>query len=59
MAAAASGKALGVGGVGLGGLMDERAVGGAGGDVGQRVRGVGRVDEVALQHDVGTRRRAG
>ena len=47
------GEALGVGGIGLGGLMFERAVGGAGGDVGQRVRGVGGVDEVALEHDVG------
>ena len=45
-------EAVGVGGVGLGGLMDERAVGGAGGDVGQGVRGVRGVDEVALEHDV-------
>ena len=33
--------------------MDERAIGGAGGDVGERVRGVRGIDEVALQHDVG------
>ena len=46
------GEALGVGGVVLGGLMDERAAGGAGGDVGQGVRAVGGVDEVAEQHDV-------
>ncbi len=46
------GEALRVVGVRLGGLMDERAVGGAGGDVGQRMRGVRGVDEVALQHHV-------
>ncbi len=33
--------------------MDEGAIGGAGGDVGERVRGVRGIDEVALQHDVG------
>ena len=33
--------------------MDERAIGGAGGDVGERVRGVRGIDEVALEHDVG------
>ncbi len=47
------GETIGVGGIGLGGLMDERAIGGAGGDVGERVRGVRGIDEVALQHDVG------
>ena len=33
--------------------MDERAIGGAGGDVGERVRGVRGIDEVTLEHDVG------
>jgi hypothetical protein len=33
--------------------MDERAIGGAGGDVGQRVRGVRGIDQVALEHHVG------
>ena len=42
------GQAVGVGGIGLRGLMDERAIGGAGGDVGERVRGVRGIDEVAL-----------
>ncbi len=46
------GQALGVAGVFLGGLVDEGSAGGTGGDVGQGVRGVGRVDEIAEQHDV-------
>ena len=33
--------------------MDECAIGGAGGDVDERVRAVRGIDEVALQHDVG------
>ena len=46
------GQALGVGGIVFCRLMDERAAGAAGGDIGQRVRAVGRIDEVAQQHDV-------
>ena len=49
------GEALGVVGIVFGGLVDEGAAGGAGGDVGQGVRGVGGVDEVAVEHDVGRR----
>ena len=45
-------QALGVAGIFLGGLVNERAAGGAGGDVGQGVRGVGGVYEIAEQHDV-------
>src|SRR5271154_1326601 len=44
------GDAFGVGGIELGGLMDERAVGGPRGDVGEGVRCVGGIDEVALEH---------
>ena len=47
------GETIGIGGIRFCRLMDERAIGGAGGDVDERVRAVGGIDEVTLQHDVG------
>ena len=46
-------KALRVVGVFFGGLVQERAAGGAGGDVDERVRAVRGIEEVALEHHVG------
>ncbi len=43
------GEALRVVGIFFGRLMEKRAAGGAGGDVGEGVRAVGGVDEVALR----------
>src|SRR5581483_10738489 len=46
------GEAPGVVGIVFGGLMSERAAGGARGDVDERVRAVGGVEEIALEHHI-------